>query len=119
MDKIEQKVIAAAKEYYGEEDVAVVRARITEEWGAEGLRGYGIFTNDLGCGDVKYIARLDDFEVYDSDIEAAKQAAKDGIKMIPYAEQPKFDDYKYYRFLDTPTNRKRLAKAKPGRDLYL
>ena len=116
MDAIERKVIKAAREWYGEEDEVVLRKIITDEWGVEGLRGYGIFNDDLGCGTVEYIARLDDFDIYDSDIEAAKQAAKDGIRLIPYKEQPKFDDYRYYRFLDTPTNRKRLAAAKPVRD---
>ena len=111
-DKIEQKVIEAAKAYYDEAtDEAEVRQCIIKEWGKMGLRGYGIFSGGLDDDHVKYIARLDDFEVYDSDVEAAKQAAKDGIKLIPYKEQPKTGDFRYFRFIDTPTNRKWLARA--------
>ena len=86
MDKIEQKVIRAAKKYYG------VISQVAD-------------LND----NVEYIARLDDFGVYKNDIEAAKQAKKDGIKVIPYAEQPKSGDLKYFRFVDTPMNRKLLG----------
>lgn len=107
MDKIEQKLIAAAKEFYGEEDVALVRALVTDDWGDFGLRGYAPFHGGVTVNgkEPEYIARLDDFSIYDSDIEAAKQARKDGIKLIPYKEQPKAGDLKYYRFTDTPENR--------------
>lgn len=111
MDTIELKLISAAKEFYGEEDTALVRALVTEEWGETGLRGYAPFHGGVTVNDQEpeYIARLDDFGIYDSDIEAAKQAKKDGIKLIPYKEQPKKGDLKYYRFTDTPENRRILG----------
>ena len=111
MDRIEQKVIEAAKEYYGEEDVALVRKLVTDDWGDFGLRGYAPFHGGVTVNgqEPEYIARLDDFGIYDSDIEAAKQAKKDGIKLIPYKEQPKSDDLKYYRFIDTPENHRILG----------
>lgn len=111
MDTIERKLIAAAKEFYGEEDTALVRALVTEEWGDFGLRGYAPFHGGVTVNgqEPEYIARLDDFCIYGSDIEAAKQARKDGIKLIPYKEQPKKGDLKYYRFTDTPENRRILG----------
>lgn len=114
MDKIEQKVIRAAKTYYGVKTDKEAREAVVSEWDNIGLRGYAVFSGGISQvadlnDKVEYIARLDDFGVYENDIEAAKQAKKDGIKVIPYAEQPKSGDLKYFRFVDTPMNRKLLG----------
>ena len=111
MDTIEMKLISAATEFYGEDDIALVREIVTDDWGDTGLRGYAPFRGDIVMnGKVpEYIARIDDFAIYNNDIEAARQAKKDGIKLIPYKEQPKKGELKYYRFTDTPENRRILG----------
>ena len=112
MDKIERKVLDAAKEYYDVETDKEARAEVISEWGKMGLRGYGKFSGGICTRDGKepvYIARLDDFMVYDGDLAAAKQAEKDGIKLVPYKEQPKYGDCCHVRFVDTPKNRRLLG----------
>lgn len=73
-----------------------------EDWGKEGLRGYGIFTDDYV--DALHIQRIDEMDIYDSDIEAANQARKDGIHLIPYLLQPKSEPFRYYRYIFTFEN---------------
>lgn len=68
-------------------------------------RGYGIFTSDYGNG-AEHIERLDCMMVFESDGEAAKQAEKDGIRIIHDME---FDDENSAAYIDTPENRKLLA----------
>ena len=112
MDNIEQKVIEAAKKYYDVNTDEEAREELITEWGKDGLRGYGKFRGGVCTKDDKeplYIAKLDDFDIYDTDLEAAKQAEKDGIKLIPYKIQPKYDCCRYVRFIDTPQNRKILG----------
>lgn len=50
--------------------------------------------------------------VYDTDIEAGRQAKKDGIKLIPYREQLKSAPYSYYRYIDTEENRKKMEELR-------
>lgn len=112
IDKIERKVLDFAKDWYDVKTDDEARAAVVEEWGKDGLRGYGKFRGGVCTKDGKeplYIARLDEFGIYDGDMEAAKQAEKDGIKLIPYKEQPKYEDCRHVRFVDTKANRKLLG----------
>lgn len=107
MDKIERLVLDRAKEYYGVDTDAEAREEVIAEWGVYGLRGYGIFSESTVA---EHIERIDVFGVYDSDIAAARQAKIDGVKLIPWAEQPKRGSLRYCRFIDTEENRRVLAK---------
>lgn len=97
------------EEFAKDEECSIEEAMesIEEDWGKEGLRGYGIFGNGYDF-EAECICRIDEMDIYDSDVEAAKQAAKDGIKLIPWKEQPKFYPFNAYRFIDTPENRLQL-----------
>lgn len=72
---------------------------------------------------VLVIMRIDDMQVFSNDHEAAIQAKKDGIKLIP-KEEMKFeldedgetDERGYYDYIDTPENRKLLQEAGLFRD---
>lgn len=65
--------------------------KITEEMVAEAMengwseedarRGYGIFVSNDGIG-AEHIEKIDEMDVFDSDIEAALQAQNDGIKIL-------------------------------------
>ena len=85
-------------------------------WSGKELKyGYGIFQD--GDEDFKYVARIDDMEVFSNDIEAAKQAAKDGLKFLELTnKQGKaiWCDYGHLpaTILDTAHNRKLLKKIK-------
>jgi hypothetical protein len=107
-DKIEQKVIEAAKAVYGVKTDKEAREAVIAEWGKQGLRGYGKFTGGVFPEHSVHIARLDELGIYESDVEAAKQAAKDGVKLIPYREQPKKGMCRCVRFVDTKANRRAL-----------
>ena len=67
-------------------------------------RGYAIFTSDYGNG-ATHIQKLDDMDVFEDDEEAAKQAEKDGIKLI---QDMKFDEENTAAYIDTPENRELL-----------
>ena len=67
-------------------------------------RGYAIFTSDYGNG-AEHIQKLDDMDVFEDDEEAAKQAEKDGIKLI---HDMKFDGENTADYIDTPENRELL-----------
>ena len=85
----------------------MIEEAITWGWSYENAkRGYGIFTSkEIGNG-ATHIEKIDDMSVFDSDMEAAIQAERDGIKLIHDIE---FDrPEKHYCFLDTPQNRKLL-----------
>lgn len=75
-------------------------------------RGYIESTNDF-LPNVLTILRIDDMMVFESDEDAAKQAEKDGIKLIPKTELhfSRDDDARYYRYVDTVENRKLLQEA--------
>ena len=83
---------------------------IKEEWGEDGLRGYGIFVSDDTA--LEHIERIDELGIYDSDLEASKQAEKDGIKII---HDLRFETAPLYYYndtiLDTEENRKILEKT--------
>lgn len=89
---------------------------LVENYGEYGPRGYGIF--DSCDVEVEHIERIDILDVYDSDLEAAEQAEKDGIKLIPFEMNPKGYPYNCYRFIDTPENRKKLSSIKLHQYFY-
>ena len=78
---------------------------IDDGWTREDAeRGYAIFTSDYGNG-AEHIQKLDYMDVFEDDEEAAKQAEKDGIKLI---HDMKFDDESTAAYIDTPENRELL-----------
>ena len=92
MKKITEEMIAIAVEDGWSEDNA--------------KRGYAIFTGDLGNG-AEHIEKIDSIDAFESDEEAAKQAEKDGIKII---HDIKFDESNIGYYLDTPKNRQLLKE---------
>lgn len=82
---------------------------IAEGWSEEDAkRGYGIFTSrEIGNGAL-HIERIDTMAIFDSDMEAAIQAERDGIKLIHDMEFGRPE--KHYCFLDTKENRKLLKR---------
>lgn len=113
-NKIKNRIVALAIEdglSYNEECEA-----IKEEWGELGLRGYGIFVSDDTA--LEHIERIDELEIYDGDLEASRQAEKDGIKII---HDLRFETAPlcYYNdtILDTKENRKNFKKLKKYVDM--
>lgn len=94
------------------EKIQAVQEVLKEKWGENGDKGYAIFTEDNGFKfPVLVIERIDEVNAYDNDIEAAKQAKRDGIKLIPYKDYPcKTYPFNCYRFIDTQENRESLQK---------
>ena len=85
---------------------------IVADWGAEQCnKGYAIFDYD-GTGLLE-LCKIDAVEAFATDAQAARQAMKDGIKIIPQKELPKNiskTDLRYHKWIDTAENRKNLAK---------
>ena len=73
--------------------------------GIELERGYGVF-ND---GDFDYIAKIDDMGVFDSDLDAVKQAKRDGYKFLKLTKKDirdcMTDSITQFNGLDTEENR--------------
>ena len=94
------------------EKIQAVQEVLKEEWGEDGDKGYAIFTEDNYFKfPVLVIERIDEVNAYDNDIDAARQAKKDGIKLIPYKDYPyKTYPFNCYRFIDTQENREALQK---------
>lgn len=73
--------------------------------GIELERGYGVF-ND---GDFDYIAKIDDMGVFDSDLDAVKQAKRDGYKFLKLTKKDlrdcMTDSITQFNVLDTEENR--------------
>lgn len=103
-----------AKEY--ECSIEEVKEIIIEEYGEYGLRGYGVFDSD--DVEVEHIERIDVFDIYDGDLDAAEQAEKDGVKLIPFELNPIEYPYNCYRFIDTPENREKLSRIKRNQYFY-
>lgn len=94
------------------EKIKAVQETLLDEWGQGGDKGYAIFVEDYMFDEpILVIERLDEVGAYDGDVEAAIQAKRDGIKLIPCREYP-YRTYPFnaYRFLDTKENREALAK---------
>lgn len=93
-----------------------VKELLIKNYGEYGPRGYGIFESD--DVEAEHIERIDVLNVYDSDLEAAEQAEKDGVKLIPFELNPKAYPYNCYRFIDTPENREKLKYIKLDQYFY-
>lgn len=117
MNKIQkQKMIEYYNNNFDEADnltdsekIAVVQEYLNDEWGNP--NGYAVFDLDGSEFDSELlcIERIDEIGLFDSDIDAAKQAQKDGIQLIPCHEYPyRTHPFNCYRFLDTPENRDNL-----------
>lgn len=78
---------------------------VISEWGVELVnKGYSIFNYD-GTGMLQ-IEEIDVVYAFNgNDDKAARQAAQDGIKIIPIKELPINFDRKYFGWIDTPENR--------------
>lgn len=109
---VENRLQKMYKEYAEEcecEDYEVPGILI-EEWGEGGDRGYGMFGSD--DTEVLHIQKIDELDIYDSDLDAAEQAEKDGIKLIHDIEIPN-DSILYPlkdTFVDIPSNRRQLLE---------
>ena len=109
-ERLIQRVLKNAREVYDDKPYtdSELEKILIEEWGSEtALHGYAVFSG----GDephALHVCRIDELDVYDSDVDASKRAVKDGIKLIPYNEQRKDGAFKYYRFIDNEENRKVL-----------
>lgn len=110
---VEERIEEAIKERMDDCECSYeeIKESIVEDWGEYGLRGYGIFTSD--GTDVLHIEKIDELNIYDSDLEAAEQAEKDGIKIIHNVKIPKWMSLYWYKdtFIDTPENREQLRKT--------
>lgn len=102
-NRIKEMLEEQAKEYGC--SIEEVKKILVEEWGIGGDRGYRICSNDDIPDDLQVIEKIDELRVYDNDLEAAIQAERDGIKLIPITECTKKYPYCCYRFIDTPKNR--------------
>lgn len=108
--KIEKKMKRCIIQYAKENEISVKEAKaiIMEDYGKYALRGYAIFESDDFSGE--HIEKIDEMGIYEDDLEAGKQAEKDGISLIPAEELPKDYPYNCYRFIDTPENREVIKK---------
>jgi hypothetical protein len=108
-NKIKNRIVALAIEdglSYNEECQA-----IKDIWGEGGLRGYGIFTS--ANIDFLHIEKIDELDIYDSDLDASKQAELDGIKII-HDIRFECEPFCYYNdtIIDTKENRKLVENIK-------
>lgn len=87
---------------------------LIREWGVENFNnGYAIF--DYDCTGLLGIEAIGELCRFETDGEAAIQAEKDGIKIIPVNELPENfgrngDDYRWFGWIDTVENRKAIEK---------
>ena len=80
---------------------------IVDEWGADVCnKGYAIFDYE-GTG-MLGIEASGVVGCFDSDLEATRQAIKDGIKIIPVEELPDNFELKYLGWIDTKANRNNI-----------
>ena len=71
-------------------------------------KGYDIIDFD-GTGMLE-IQKIDELGIFENDERAVIQAKKDGIKIIPVDELPDNFERKYFGWVDTPENRKRIEE---------
>lgn len=97
-------------------DAKQIQAGLENGWEPEEVvKGYTIGENgDCTKGELS-VMKIDDMQLFDSDIAAAEQAQKDGVKLIPKKELHfgRDNDMKHYRYIDTPENRELLAEYLP------
>ena len=98
-NNIEERIAQAIQEYADGYEVSVDEAKemLVEDYGKTALRGYLIGTAD-DCPEL-HIEKIDEMGVYADDLEAAEQAALDGVKLIPRNKQPRRYPYNCYRLI--------------------
>ena len=80
---------------------------VVSDWGIENCnKGYEIF--DYNGTGMLHIEAIGDVGCFDDDRKAAKQAIKDGIKIIPVEELPDIFDMRYLGWIDTEENREAI-----------
>lgn len=85
-----------------------VKEYLKKEWGEYGEKGYGIFSSGSEPN-AFHICKIDEMGIFDSDLEAAIWAQKNGdVKLIPMKEVTHNHYFEYWRYIDTPDNRKAL-----------
>ena len=90
--------------YENDEDIE----EIVGDWGPDLCnKGWGIF--DFDCTGMLEIEAIADVNAYD-DEEAVELAVKEGIKIIPVEELPENFDRRYFGWIDTPENRKKIEE---------
>lgn len=97
-------------------DAEQIRAGLENGWEPEEVvKGYTIGENGECTKGELSVMKIDDMQLFDSDIEAAEQAQKDGVKLISSKELRfgRDNDMRHYRYIDTPENRKLLAEYLP------
>lgn len=116
MDKIRRKALEGILHYFGPFPEGTTpndafKCAI-EEFGGHADRGYVIgYSGEAPAEkDFLVVMRIDVLDVYDSDIEAARQAEKDGVRLIPYNEQVRKGYLRHYRFVDCEENRNMIQK---------
>ena len=85
---------------------------IVDEWGVEQVNN-GYIISDYDNTGLLGIEKLDVVDAFDTDEDAARQAQKDGVKIIPVEELPENlpDDMKLFVWIDTPENRKNICEV--------
>lgn len=72
------------------------------------MKGY-LIVNYGGTGMLE-IQKDDSNNTFSSDEEAVMQAFNDGIKIIPVNELPEDFDRRYFGWIDTPENRRKIEE---------
>lgn len=106
----DEKLMAYYKQYAKDEGIPLheVRKDLNREWGNGGCFGYALF-NGGGEPCAVHICRIDEMDIYESDLEAAKFAEMDKlVTLIPKNEVKHNRYFEYWRYIDTPENRKVL-----------
>ena len=115
---VEKRLEKYFKSLAKDENITVKEAKeiICSDWGKDGLRGYGIFVNDF-LPNIQVIERIDEMDIYDSDIDAGIQAKKDfenGIFDYDIIgtdfKIPNIYPLNCYKFIDTLENRNLILK---------
>ena len=111
---VEKRLENYFKELAKEEEISIENAKewTISEWGKLALRGYSIFLED----GLEVIERIDDMDIYDSDLEAGEQAKKDfengiiNFTIIDKSEYPQFYPLNCYHLVDNEVNREKLKE---------
>lgn len=72
------------------------------------MKGY-LIVNYNGTGMME-VQKDDSMNIFSSDEEAVMQALNDGIKIIPVNELPEDFDRRYFGWIDTQENRRKIKE---------
>ena len=124
-DRMNVKITTKLLDYVDSEpcyhcDMGLTKAKfdLVKSYGETALRGYGIFVSGVNEMPLEHIERIDELDVYDSDLEAREQAGKDGIKILEthFVNEP----FCYYNgtIIDTEENRKMLEDIQAENEYF-